>query len=60
MYVMNGIEYLIDTNILIYIIKGKPEVEYFAGESKLAVSCITEMETLGKYMIQTAEMGKSR
>ena len=55
MYAMNGIEYLIDTNILIYIIQGKPEVEYFASEGKLAVSYITEMETLGKYMIPTAE-----
>ena len=52
---MNGIEYLIDTNILIYIIQGKPEVEYFANEGGLAVSYITEMETLGKYMIPSAE-----
>jgi len=52
---MNGIDYLIDTNILIYIVQGNPEVEYFAGEETLAVSYITEMEALGKYNISTLE-----
>ena len=27
---MSGIEYLIDTNILTYILKGNPRVKYFA------------------------------
>ena len=52
---MNGIEYLIDTNILIYIMQGNPEVKYFANEEVLAVSYITEMEALGKYHISASE-----
>ncbi|GHT15540.1 hypothetical protein AGMMS4956_15740 [Bacteroidia bacterium] len=46
---MNGIDYLIDTNILIYILQGNPIVRYFAQEEVLAISCITEMEVQGKY-----------
>ena len=52
---MNGIDYLIDTNILIYIIKGNPIVEYFAKSEILAISYISEMEVLGKYQISEAE-----
>jgi len=52
---MSGIDYIIDTNILIYILKGNPKVKYFAQEEGLGVSCITEMEVLGKYMISTSE-----
>ena len=52
---MSGIDYLIDTNILIYMVQGNPEVEYFAGEERLAISYITEMEALGKYGISTHE-----
>ena len=52
---MNGIDFLIDTNILIYIVQGNPEVEYFASEERLAVSYITEMEALGKYYISASE-----
>ena len=52
---MSGIDYIIDTNILIYILKGNPKVKYFVQEERLGVSCITEMEVLGKYMISTAE-----
>jgi len=52
---MSGIDYLIDTNILIYIVQGNPDVKYFACEERLAVSYITEMETLGKYCISTLE-----
>ena len=48
---MSGIEYLIDTNILVYILQGNPKVRYFAQEEFLAVCCVTEMETLGKYQI---------
>ena len=48
---MNGIDYLIDTNILVYMLQGNPKVRYFAQEEFLAVSCITEMEILGKYQI---------
>jgi predicted nucleic acid-binding protein len=52
---MNGNDYLIDTNILIYIIKGNPKVEYFAKSEILAVSYITEMEVSGKYQISEHE-----
>jgi len=48
---MNGIDYLIDTNILIYIIKGNPKVKYFSQSEVLAISYITEMEILGKHQI---------
>jgi len=52
---MNGIEYLIDTNILVYILQGKPQVKYFAESEILTISCITEMEILGKYQISESE-----
>ena len=52
---MNGIDYIIDTNILIYILQGNPKVRYFAQEEGLGISCITEMEVLGKYQISTLE-----
>ena len=52
---MSGFDYIIDTNILIYILQGNPKVRYFAQEEVLGVSCITEMEVLGKYMISTSE-----
>ena len=52
---MSGIDYLIDTNILIYIIKGNQNVEYFAKSEILAISYITEMELFGKFQISEAE-----
>jgi len=52
---MSGIDYLIDTNTIIYIIKGNPKVEYFAKSELLAISYITEMEVLGKYQIPEFE-----
>ncbi|MCL2074237.1 MAG: hypothetical protein FWH18_09965 [Marinilabiliaceae bacterium] len=52
---MSGIDYLVDTNMLIYIIKGNPKVEYFAKSEILAISYITEMEVLGKYQISEPE-----
>jgi predicted nucleic acid-binding protein len=52
---MNGIDYLIDTNILVYLLQGNPHVQYFAQEDMLAVSCITEMEILGKFQISDTE-----
>ena len=44
---MNGIDFLADTNFLIYILKGREEVEVFADFS-FAISFITEIELLGK------------
>ena len=52
---MSGIDYIIDTNILIYILQGNPKVRYFTQEEGLGVSCITQMEVLGKYQISTFE-----
>jgi len=52
---MSGIDYLIDTNILIYIIKGNPKVEYFAKSEMLAISFISEMEVSGKYQVSKEE-----
>ena len=52
---MNGIEYLIDTSILFYILQGNPHVKYFAASEILAISCITEMEALGKFQISEHE-----
>ena len=52
---MNGIDYLFDTNILVYILQGNPNVKYFAESEILTISCITEMEVLGKFQISEAE-----
>jgi predicted nucleic acid-binding protein len=52
---MSGIDYLIDTNVLIYILQGNPAVRYFAQSEILSISVITEMEILGKYQISVAE-----
>ena len=52
---MSGIDYLIDTNILLYILQGNPNVKYFAESEILAISCITEMEVLGKFQISESE-----
>jgi predicted nucleic acid-binding protein len=43
---MTGIDFIVDTNILIYIHEGKHEVEPFISYS-LAVSFVTEIELLG-------------
>jgi len=52
---MNGIDYLIDTNILLYILRGNPKLRYLAQAELLAVSCVTEMEILGKFQIEETE-----
>jgi len=52
---MSGVDYLIDTNILLYILQGNAHVQYFAQEEILAVSCITEMEILGRFHISEQE-----
>lgn len=44
---MNGIDFLADTNFLIYPPEGRPEAERFADFS-FAVSFVTEIELLGK------------
>ena len=52
---MNGVDYLIDTNILVYILQGNQLVRYFAQEEMLVVSCISEMEMLGKFQVSEEE-----
>jgi predicted nucleic acid-binding protein len=52
---MSGIDYLIDTNVILYILQGNPCVQHFAQSDMLAVSCITEMELLGKFQISERE-----
>jgi len=52
---MSGADFLIDTNILVYIIQGNPHVQYFAQEDMLVLSCISEIEMLGKYQISDKE-----
>ena len=45
---MNGTDFLIDTNILIYIIQGRIRISDFAHiRSNLYISSVTCMETLG-------------
>ena len=44
---MNGIDFLADTNFLIYVLEGRQEVEIFTGFS-FAISFVTEIELLGK------------
>jgi predicted nucleic acid-binding protein len=52
---MNGNDYLFDTNVLIYLLQGNPNVRYFAQLSSFAISIVTEMELLGKYQITPSE-----
>ena len=44
---MNGIDFLADTNFLIYLLEGRPEAALFADYS-FAVSFIIEIELLGR------------
>lgn len=44
---MNGIDFLADTNFLIYLLEGHPEAALFADYS-FAISFITEIEMLGR------------
>jgi predicted nucleic acid-binding protein len=46
---MNGIDFFVDTNILIYIMDGHPHPKISGiAKSSLAVSVITEIELLGR------------
>ena len=51
---MNGIDFLADTNILLYILEGNRSVAPFIND-KLAVSVISEIELLGWHKITSAE-----
>ena len=51
---MNGIDFLIDTNIPIYVLEGHPAVNGIM-QCSAAVSVITEMELLGKMRLSPQE-----
>ncbi len=51
---MSGIDFLADTNFLIYLLEGRPEAAAFATYS-FAVSFVTEIELLGRYGLETNE-----
>lgn len=52
---MSGIDFLADTNILIYILEENPAVKSILNFS-FAVSFISEMELLGKHRISSREV----
>ncbi len=52
---MIGIDFLADTNFLIYLLEGRPETELFADFS-FAVSFVTEIELLGRKGISETEL----
>lgn len=51
---MNGIKYIADTNILLYIIAGKKEILKFI-DAEFYISEITEIELLGDKNITTQQ-----
>jgi len=63
---MNGINFLIDTNIIIYLTQGRLKISDFAKKGgRLCISSITYIETLGypfqnqaeeKYVTELCEM----
>ena len=54
---MNGIDFLADTNILLYILEGQPAVKPFINDA-LAISVIAEIELLGWHKITQADSKK--
>jgi len=54
---MNGIDFFVDTNVLIYTLEGNPEAMKIARYSfSLGISVITEIELLGKKNISQYEI----
>lgn len=51
---MNGIDFIADTNFVIYLLEGKEEVKVFE-EYSYAISFITEIELLGNLNISEEE-----
>lgn len=49
---MSGIELLVDTNIILYLLNGNREVANVLQDRSIAVSVITEMELLSFHGIQ--------
>lgn len=48
---MNGVELVVDTNVLINLAEGKPGLDQYVNGNRLYVSSITEIELLGWYKI---------
>jgi hypothetical protein len=48
---MNGIDLVVDTNILINLAEGKPGADHYLSHNRLFVSIITEIELLGWHKI---------
>jgi len=54
---MTGLDFIADTNILIYILEGRKETEAITQYS-IGISELTEIELLGKYQILEKEIEK--
>lgn len=52
---MNGIDFVYDTNIFIYIMQGNLNVSHFSNTDSFAFSVISRMELLGKFNIGERE-----
>lgn len=52
---MSGIDFLADTNILLYILEGNQRVQPFV-KNTLAISVVSEIEMLGWYKINNREI----
>ena len=58
---MNGIDFFVDSNVLIYILEGHPEAMKIARHSfTLGISIISEIELLGKRNIFQQEINAIR
>ena len=53
---MSGINFLVDTNILIYLLKGQPDVEEMLNGKNIFCSFISELELLSKKDLKAAEI----
>ena len=47
---MNGIEFVADTNILVFLLSGNENIKQYEG-THFSISIITEIELLGWYKI---------
>ena len=61
MFAVNGTDFLVDTNVLIYIMNGHPAVSRISNYSfSLGVSVISEIELLGKKNISQYDINVIR
>ena len=51
---MNNIDFVADTNFLLYVLEGRPEVSHFL-RYRCAVSTLSEIELLGWHKIKSEE-----